>query len=786
MKATKRVMKMDKEKYKVPRRVQDVVPIKRIWDDGIFLTGNRYAKTYQFTDINYYVASTDDKRKMLEKYSELLKSFDGNAMTKITINNRRMNRKNLEKRVFMDMKHDGLDHLRDEYNKVILSKANEYNSIVREKYITVSVCKRNIKDARAYFSRVEKDLGQCFKTLGANLSALDANDKLRILHDFYRCGEDSPFFFDAKEMMGKGHDFRDYICPDSIEQHGDYLMLGNKYARVLFMKECASYLSDQIVTDLTDLNLRMMLSLDTFPVATEEAMKEILNKTLATDTNITNWQRRQNANLNLSAKVPYPLEHARECLEEYMQDINERDHKLMPAVLTLVHVADTKHQLDNDTETIIKVAEARMCQMGVLRYQQMDGLNTALPVGNRKIDAFRTMTSENLAAYIPFKAQEIQEPGGIYFGENAVSGNLIFCNTANLMNQSMMLLGISGSGKSFMAKLLIAFLVLFTDDDVMILDPEGEYTPLVKALKGEVCRIAVGGSDYLNAMEVSDGYGDGSPVALKSQFIMTLLNQIDPEGIGPRHKSIIDRCVGQVLKEANENGTVPTLNTLRDTLLKQTEKEAHDLALTMELYTSGTLNIFAHGTNVDMSNRLISFDIHNLSEDLRQPGFVSIMDAMMNRVNSNFKKGKRTYIFVDEFHIAFKNPFSAEFFFSAWRQFRKRNASPCAITQNVEYLLNSPDASTMIANSEFIIMMKQAEEDLESLARLRHISREQMSYVNGVPPGHGMLAYGEQVIAFVNEFPRNTLLYELITTKPGEGEFARGEVDNNEYVREND
>ena len=420
-----------------------------------------------------------------------------------------------------------------------------------------------------------------------------------------------------------------------------------------------------------------------------------------------------------------------------------------------------------------------MCQMAVLRYQQLDGLNTALPIGTRKIDTFRTLTTESLAVFMPFKVQEIQEPGGIYFGENAISHNLILCNMKNLLNQSMMLLGIPGSGKSFFAKLLIVAIALSTKDDIIILDPEGEYTPLVKALGGAVMCFAVGGSDWLNAMAMEEGYGEGSPVAFKSQFIMSLLKQIDPDGIRAHHKSIIDRCVALVLQDQKKTGKVPTLCTLREKLLEQPEQEARDLALTMELYTSGSLNIFAHETNVDTRNRIQSYDIHDLGEELKQPGFVTITDAMINRVNYNWAHGKKTHIFVDEFHIAYENEYSGNFFISAWRQFRKRNAAPCAITQNVEYMLDSVQASTMVSNSEFVVMLNQAESDQERLSKLLNISPEQMSYVNGSEAGCGLMRYGSALVPFVNRFPVNTELYKLITTKPGEGLFAKGRVDCN-------
>ena len=779
MKAIKQVMKKDHEPYRVPKRVQDVIPIKCMWRDGIFLVGTRYSKTFKFTDINYMVASQEAQKKLFLAYAALINSLDCGATTKITLNNRHLNRKNFADTVLMKLKNDYLDYYRMEYNDVIMSKATGGNGIIQEKYVTVSVCKKNIEDARAYFARVGAELTARFAALGAKVTEMDATEKLRVLHDFYRSGEEVYFRFDAQDMMRKGHDFRDYICPDSVEKHSDYLMLGGKYARVIYLKDYASFISDQLVTKLTDQSRSMMLSIDIIPVATDEAVREVERKMLGVETNITNWQRRQNANNNFSAIVPYDMEQQRRETKEYMTDLTSRDQRMMLSVLTIVHLADTKAELDADTDALLKVAADHMCQMAVLRYQQLDGLNTALPIGTRKIDTFRTLTTESLAVFMPFKVQEIQEPGGIYFGENAISHNLILCNMKNLLNQSMMLLGIPGSGKSFFAKLLIVAIALSTKDDIIILDPEGEYTPLVKALGGSVMCFAVGGSDWLNAMAMEEGYGEGSPVAFKSQFIMSLLKQIDPDGIRAHHKSIIDRCVALVLQDQKKTGKVPTLCTLREKLLEQPEQEARDLALTMELYTSGSLNIFAHETNVDTRNRIQSYDIHDLGEELKQPGFVTITDAMINRVNYNWAHGKKTHIFVDEFHIAYENEYSGNFFTSAWRQFRKRNAAPCAITQNVEYMLDSVQASTMVSNSEFVVMLNQAESDQERLSKLLNISPEQMSYVNGSEAGCGLMRYGSALVPFVNRFPANTELYKLITTKPGEGLFAKGRVDCN-------
>jgi len=446
----------------------------------------------------------------------------------------------------------------------------------------------------------------------------------------------------------------------------------------------------------------------------------------------------------------------------------------MFAVITMVITADTKEQLDTDTETILATARKHMCQMAVLKYQQLDGLNTVLPIGTRRINAFRTLTTESLAVFIPFKVQEIMDKGGIYFGENAISHNLIMCNKENLLNQSAFVLGVPGSGKSFSVKELIAFLILNTDDDILICDPEGEYAPLIEAMGdiGSVIRVSAGGRDRLNAMYMVDGYGENNPIVVKSEFIMSLIEQIDKKGVGPQHKSIIDRCIANVYRNAYETGTTPTLCTLREMLLEQPEPEAKQIALSLELYTTGSLDIFGHQSNVDLDKRVVVFDIHGLGAQLKPTGLLVITDTMLNRVTLNWKKGKRTHVFIDEFHVVFENEFSAQFFNSAWRQFRKRNAYPTAITQNVEYLLDSVQASTMLSNSEFIVMLNQAASDRGELAKLLNISNEQMSYITNADPGCGLIKYGGSLVPFVNRFPKDTKLYQLMTTKPGEGIFA--------------
>lgn len=764
------MQKQEREDFSVPKNVQQSIPIKRIYDDGIFLVGkNKYSFTYKFSDINYAVASKEDKEAMFLNYSELLNCFDSGATTKITIALRRINKKDFEKEILLPFKQDGLDIYRQEYNQMLLDKALGANGMKREIYLTVSVVKKDYEEAKNYFRRIGNEIVSHLAKLGSKCVELNAYEKLKLLHDFYRIGEETNYNLDIHEMMKRGHNFKDYICPDGFSFKSDYFEMGKKFGRVFFLKEYASFIKDSMIAELTDMNQNMMMSIDIIPIPTDEAVKEVENRLLGVETNITNWQRKQNANNNFSAVVPYDMEQQRKESKEFLDDLTTRDQRMMFANLTLVITADTKEQLEADTETILIVARKHLCQIVPLRYQQMNGLNTALPIGVRKINNLRTLTTESLAVLNPFRVQEILDKGGIYYGENAISHNLILVNKENLLNQSSFLLGVPGSGKSFSAKELITFLALSTEDDILICDPEGEYSELVKALGGEVISISASSRDHINAMDMAEGYGDGvNPVVDKSEFILSLFEQLDKKGLGPKEKSIIDRCTALVYDDYNKTGEMPTLITLREKLLEQDEKEAHELALSLELFTSGSLNVFAHPTNVDTNSRIISYDIYKLGKQLKTMGLLVITDALINRVSENYRKGKRTHIFIDEIHVLFENEYSATFFNSAWRQFRKRNAYPTAITQNVEYLLSSVEASTMLSNSEFIVMLNQASSDRKKLAQLLNISDEQMSYITNSEAGCGLIRYGSSLVPFINRFPKNTRLYKLMTTKPGE------------------
>ena len=771
IKTLQSTLKQDREWLAVPRSVQDSIPIKRIWPEGIFQQGSKFSKTIKFSDINYAIAAKEDKTAMFLGYSELLNALDCGSATKITINNKRLNRQDFADKMLLPLQGDTLDGYRNEYNAMLTEKVSgAVNSVVQERYITLSVHKKNIEEARVFFSRAVNDVRSKLNHLDSHCEELDAEARLRVLHDFYRPGEEIEFKFDLKAAMQKGHSYKDIICPDSLEFKKDHFVMGDKYGRVLFLKEYASYIKDSMLNELCGLDRNLMLSIDIIPVPTDEAVREMQNRLLGVETNVTNWQRRQNSNNNFSAVVPYDLEQQRRETREMLDDLTTRDQRMLFAVVTLVHLADSKEQLDSDTETLQSIARKHLCQLGTLNWQQLDGLITALPLGLRRIDALRTLTTEALAVLMPFKAQEIHDKGGVYYGQNVISKNLIMANRRELLNGNGFVLGVSGSGKSFTAKREIVNIALSTNDDIIVIDPESEYGPLIEGLGGEVINISAASPNHINALDMEQGYGDGeNPVVLKSEFLLSLCEQLVGAGkLTAKEKSLIDRCTAQVYRDYirhDYRGRVPTLQDFHAGLLNQPEAEAKDVALAIELFTEGSLNTFAKPTNVDTNSRIICYDIRDLGKQLLPVGMLVVLDSVFNRVIRNRKLGRNTWIYIDEIYLLFQHEYSANFLFTLWKRVRKYCACATGLTQNVDDLLQSHTARTMLANSEFLVMLNQAATDRVELARLLNISDNQLSYIPNVDFGHGLLKCGSAIVPFADSFPQHTRLFKLMTTR---------------------
>ena len=771
IKTLQTILKQDREKFAIPRSVQDAIPIRQIWSDGIFQCGSKFSKTIRFSDINYAIASKEDKTSMFLRYSELLNALDTGSTTKITINNKHLNRQNFKQDILLPSRDDALDGYRSEYNSMLMDKVTgASNSVVQERYITLSVHRKNVEEARTIFDRVTNDVSTRLSRLDAQGEELDAEQRLRVLHDFYRVGEETNFRFDFRGSMRKGHSYKDIICPDGMEFRKDHFVMGNKYGRVLFLKEYASYIKDVLINELTSLNRTMMLSIDVIPVPTDEAVREMQNRLLGVETNVTNWQRRQNSNNNYSAVVPYDLEQQRKETREMLDDLTTRDQRMMFGTVTVVHLADSLKELDADTETLQSIARKHLCQLGTLNWQQADGLLTVLPFGLRRIEALRTLTTEALAVLMPFRAQEIRDRGGVYYGQNIISKNLIIANRKELLNGNGFVLGVSGSGKSFTAKREMVNLALSTTDDIIIVDPEAEYRPLIEGLGGEVINISAVSPNHINALDMEQGYGDGeNPVVLKSEFLLSLCEQLVGSGqLSAKEKSIIDRCTAQVYHgyiRSGYRGTVPTLQDFHAQLLRQPEPEARDVALAIELFTEGSLNTFAKPTNVDTNSRILCYDIRDLGKQLLPVGMLVVLDSIFNRVIRNRSAGKNTWIYIDEIYLLFQHEYSANFLFTLWKRVRKYGACATGLTQNVDDLLQSHTARTMLANSEFLVMLNQASTDREELARLLNISDNQLSHITNVDFGQGLIKCGSAIVPFKDSFPKNIQLYKLMSTK---------------------
>lgn len=658
IKTLSKARKQERVRFRIPRSVQDCIPIRRIWADGIFQVGNQFSKTWSFTDINYSIAGKEDKTAMFLDYCDLLNALDSGASAKITLYNRRINKEEFERSVLLPLKEDGLDNYREEFNEMLRAQVTESNnSIVRERYLTISVVKRNIEEARTYFARVGTDLTTKLAALSSLAQELSLNERLRVFRDFFRPADPPAAEFDIHQKARRGQHFKDWLCPSSMEFTADHFKIDDRVGRVLYLQDFASYLKDSFVSELCDLDRELMLSIDILPIPTDEAARQLQNTLLGVETNVTNWQRKQNANNNWSAIVPYDMELQRKETKEMLDDLTTRDQRMMFGLVTLVHMAGSKEQLDDDTESLLSVARKHLCQLSTLRWQQRDGLDTVLPYGLRRIEALRTLTTESTAVLIPFRAQEIMQPKGLYYGQNAVSKNRIVVDRRQLLNGNSFRLGVSGSGKSMSAKEEIAQIALSTEDDILILDVESEFGHLVEAFGGEVIRISATSDTHINALDMDRAYGDErNPIVSKSEFVLSLFEQLIGSGlVTAKEKSILGRCTEQVYMPYVRNGykgAVPTLKDFYRLLKMQPEPEAQGLALSSELFITGTLGTFAQPTNVDTKARIIAYDIRELGEQLMPLGMLVTLDAIYNRVIQNWKRGHRTWIFCDEFYRA--------------------------------------------------------------------------------------------------------------------------------------
>ena len=653
--------------WKIPKTAQETIPIERIYADGIWQVGNRYSKTLTFSDINFQALDEEEKNNILLTYASILKFLPDEAQAKISLVNKKMSRERFAKESLLPLKsgtlgnEDKLVDYRREYNQILWTKKQKGNNLTKERLLTVTVEKRNIDEARNFFTWLSNDLKSAFKKLSSNLHELSNNERLSLIHDFFRIDEEDNFHFDWDQSLISGASFKDSICPASIEFHSNYFEIAdNKVGRVLFLREYPTAIGDDFLKKLSDLARNMVISLDLQPLSKEAALKKTDRVHLAVETDITRFRSRQNKNQNYLAEVPLELSRREENVSQVLSALAGGEQKMFLCTLTLTHIADTKTELDNDSESLKNIANGENADLACLTFQQEEGLNTCLPYGLKQIFAERSLLSNAVVGFVPFATKEIRHKDGIYYGTNATSGNLILCNRRELINANGFILGTSGSGKSFAAKLEQWGIFLSTDDEIFVVDPEAEYKQLVESLGGEVIKIAAGSTHHINAMDMEQGYGDTegkreNPLILKTQFVMSLCEQVmDNAQITAQQKSLIARCVQNIYqKYLNSDNTekAPTLKDFLRELKSQPEEQAQDIALAIELYADGTLDVFAHETNVDLHNRFTVFDLSELTNQMKAVGMLVMLDAIFNRMIANHKKGKRTWVYVDEIYV---------------------------------------------------------------------------------------------------------------------------------------
>lgn len=806
-KAAKKSSKALKNKAKVlkiPKTVQDSIPYLAVYpDDGIIETEEGiFTKSYELQDVNYSIAKQAEQEEMFVKYGEFLNSYDPTVRIQITMNQRTINMETFEEDVLLKLKHDVLDELRIERNEMLKKKMAEgKNNLVIEKYITLSIQAQDIAQARIIFGRYDTEIVTNIKKIGgAGVRQLSAAERLEILHDIYNPDSvglfgnnmikksDGEYVFHPDEkfsfaiMKRMGLCTKDCIGPSGFQFKSDHGMVGDKYFRALFMRSLPSFMSDSLLAELSKTECNMITSLHYQPVESEKAIKLARAQVTNVQANAIDKQKKA-SKAGYSADLINPeLLNAVTETKELVQDLTHRNQKLFFMTFVIVHFADTLEQLKSDSETIRSIGRRFVCDMKPLSFQMENGLTTALPLGNNQLKIKRSLTTESAAIFMPFVNQELLDrDGGMYYGNNAVSGNLILFNRRNCKNGNGFIFGVPGSGKSFSAKQEMQTVLLSSDDDVIVIDPEGEYYPMADLLGGEVIRIAAGENNHINPLDINLGIdSEDDPIALKSDFMVSLCELIagGVMGLNATQRSIIDRCVKKtyepLLDSYNaDTGTydydkTPTLVDFWMILKEQSGYDAMQLAESLEIYVTGSLNVFAHKTNVKYSERFVVYDIKDIGTTMKSMGLMVVLDNIWNRIVEGREKGKHVWFFIDEIYLLFKTESSTEFLRQLYKRARKYGGIPTGITQNVSDLLENSTARTMISNSEYLQMLSQAPLDRAQLGEMLNISPTQMGYITNSEPGSGLLYDGQHIVPFVNKLPKDTKAYSAMTTKLSE------------------
>ena len=768
-----------KRQDKRHKSAQDSIPFQRMFPDGICrVTDTYYTKTIQFQDINYQLSQNEDKTAIFDGWCDFLNYFDASVHFQLTFLNMAANKDTYGTQITIPLRGDEDDAIRTEYTQMLrdqLAKGN--NGLIKTKYLTFGIEADGMKTAKPRLERIETDILNNFKRLGVAAEPLNGADRLRLLHDMLRIDDPVPFRFSWDWLAPSGLSVKDFIAPSSFEfAKGNYFGIGQKRGAVSFLQILAPELNDRMLADFLDMESSLIVTMHVQSVDQVSAIKTIKRK-------ITDLDRMKIEEQKKAVRSGYDMDIIPSDLATYgaeakklLQELQSRNERMFLLTFLVLNIADSVPKLRNNVFQASSIAQKYNCQLVRLDFRQEEGLMSSLPLGLNQVEIQRGLTTSAVAIFVPFTTQELYQNGSeaLYCGLNALSNNLIMVDRKFLKNPNGLILGTPGSGKSFAAKREIANVFFVTNDDIIICDPEAEYGPLVERLHGQVIKISPTSPHYINPMDLNLNYSDDeNPLSLKSDFILSLCELIvgGKDGLQPVEKTIIDRCVRMVYRDYLNDPkpeNMPVLEDLYQELRRQEEKEAQYVATALEIYVTGSLNVFNHRTNVDIQNRIVAFDIKELGKQLKKIGMLVVQDQVWNRVTVNREAHKATRYYIDEFHLLLKEEQTAAYSVEIWKRFRKWGGVPTGITQNVKDLLASREVENIFENSDYIYMLNQASGDRQILAKQLNISPHQLSYVTHSGEGEGLLFYGNIILPFVDRFPKDTELYRVMTTKPNE------------------
>lgn len=763
----------------VPQTAQQSIPFQRMFPDGICrVTDNYYTKTVQFQDINYQLAQQEDKTAIFDEWCSFLNFFDSSIHFELSFMNMSTDADSFEKSIRIPFRKDEFNPIRAEYSQMLRKQlAQGNNGLTKTKYLTFGIEADSMRQAKPRLMHIENDLLNNFRRLGVVAKTLNGKERLHLMHEMFHMGDDDKFLFDWKWLVESGLSVKDFIAPTSFAFTGNRtFQMGSLYGAMSYLAITASDLSDRMLADFLDMESSQIVTMHIQSVDQTAAIKTIKHTITELDRSKIEEQKKAVRSGYDMDIIPSDLATYGKDAKALLKELQSQNERMFMVTFLVMNTGRTEQELETNVFQAQSIAQKHNCNLRRLDFQQENALMSSLPLAYNQIEIHRGLTTSSTAIFVPFTTQELFQSGkeALYYGLNALSNNLIMVDRKMLKNPNGLILGTPGSGKSFSAKREITNAFLVTDDDIIICDPESEYTALVQKLKGQCIFISPSSTQYINPMDINANYSEeDNPIALKADFILSLCELIvgGKEGLQPVEKTVIDRCVHQIYqKYFNEPcpENMPILEDLYNALLEQEEKEARHVATALEIYVKGSLNLFNHRTNVDIQNRLVCYDIKQLGKQLKKIGMLVVHDQVWGRVTANRSAGKSTRYFMDEFHLLLKEEQTAAYSVEIWKRFRKWGGIPTGITQNIKDLLSSREVENIFENSDFIYMLNQASGDRQILAKQLNISPHQLSYVTHSGEGEGLLFYGNVILPFVDKFPTDMELYRIMTTKLSE------------------